>query len=66
MVPAAMFYNDTLEAAAEDVVLIKWSGLPNPSMPIAFYENESEESWIDEVSTIRDEKLLACLTYREL
>lgn len=50
MVPATMFYSDTLEAAAKDVSLIQWSGLPNPKIPIAFYGNDTEESWIDEVS----------------
>lgn len=48
MVPAALFYNDTLIASASDVNLIKWSGLPNPRIPILFQGCESEESWIDE------------------
>jgi helicase MOV-10 len=48
MVPAALFYNDTLIASATDVKLIEWSGLPNPRIPILFQGCESEESWIDE------------------
>lgn len=48
MVPAALFYNDTLIASAADVNLLQWSGLPNPRIPILFQGCDSEESWIDE------------------
>lgn len=48
MVPAALFYNDSLIASATDVDLLKWSGLPNPRIPILFQGCETEESWIDE------------------
>ena len=48
MVPAALFYNDTLIASATDVKLIQWSGLPNPRIPILFQGCETEEAWIDE------------------
>ena len=48
MVPAALFYNDTLIASATDVSLLNWSRLPNPRIPILFQGCESEESWIDE------------------
>jgi hypothetical protein len=49
MVPAALFYEDTLKPAATDVKLIQWSGLGNPNIPILFRGCESEEDWIEEV-----------------
>ncbi|KAK1921912.1 P-loop containing nucleoside triphosphate hydrolase protein [Papiliotrema laurentii] len=48
MVPAALFYEDSLVASAQDVRLVKWSQLPNPTIPILFAGCESEEDWIDE------------------
>ena len=48
MVPAALFYDDTLEPAAQDVSLVKWGGLPNPSIPILFRGCETDEDWIGE------------------
>jgi hypothetical protein len=50
MVPAALFYDDTLQPAAKDVGLIQWSGLPNPRIPILFRGCETHEDWIEEVS----------------
>ncbi|WWD04020.1 hypothetical protein V865_002083 [Kwoniella europaea PYCC6329] len=50
MIPAALFYDDTLIPAARDVELLKWQGFPNPNIPILFYGCEGEENWIDEVS----------------
>ena len=52
MVPAALFYEDSLIASAEDVHLVKWSKLPNPKIPILFQGCETEENWIDEVRTL--------------
>lgn len=49
MVPAALFYEDTLQPAARDVSLIQWSGLPNPRIPILFQGTDTEEHWVDEV-----------------
>jgi hypothetical protein len=49
MVPAALFYEDTLQPAAKDVQLIKWTGLPNPKIPIVFRGCETDEDWIEEV-----------------
>ena len=49
MVPAALFYEDTLEPAAEDVSLIHWSGLPNPNIPIVLCGCETPDDWIEEV-----------------
>ncbi len=51
MVPAALFYEDTLQPAAQDVSLIEWSGLPNSDIPILFRGCETEEDWIEEVGT---------------
>lgn len=48
MVPAALFYEDSLVASAQDVRLVKWSQLPNPTIPILFAGCESKEDWIDE------------------
>jgi hypothetical protein len=50
MVPAALFYEDSLEPAAKDVKLIEWSGLPNPKIPILFRGSRALEDWIEEVS----------------
>ena len=49
MIPAALFYDDTLQPAAENVSLIAWSALPNPAMPILFCGVETLEDWIEEV-----------------
>lgn len=48
MVPSKLFYNDQLIASAEDVKLIKWSGLPNPDIPVVFRGCQTEESWVHE------------------
>ncbi|WWC71188.1 uncharacterized protein I206_105141 [Kwoniella pini CBS 10737] len=48
MIPAAMFYDDTLIPVARDVELLRWRGLPNPKIPILFHGCEGEENWIDE------------------
>ena len=50
MVPAALFYEDSLIASAQNVHLVKWSRLPNPKIPILFQGVETEENWIEEVS----------------
>nr|XP_019000047.1 uncharacterized protein I203_07582 [Kwoniella mangroviensis CBS 8507]OCF63508.1 hypothetical protein I203_07582 [Kwoniella mangroviensis CBS 8507] len=50
MIPAALFYEDTLIPSARDVELLKWQGFPNPRIPILFHGCEGEENWIDEVS----------------
>nr|XP_019043149.1 hypothetical protein I302_07720 [Kwoniella bestiolae CBS 10118]OCF22079.1 hypothetical protein I302_07720 [Kwoniella bestiolae CBS 10118] len=51
MVPAAMFYNDTLVPAAKNVDLLKWKDLPNPKIPILFQGCEGAEDWIDELTS---------------
>jgi superfamily I DNA and/or RNA helicase len=48
MAPSALFYDDTLVPRAQDVRLIKWSGLVNPDVPIAIKGIETEEATIDE------------------
>jgi superfamily I DNA and/or RNA helicase len=48
MVPSKLFYDDKLFASAPDVKLIKWSGLPNPTIPVVFRGCETEESWVHE------------------
>lgn len=48
MVPSKLFYDDKLFASASDVKLIKWSGLPNPIIPVVFRGCETEESWVHE------------------
>ena len=48
MIPAALFYEDTLEPAAQDVSLIQWSGLPNTNIPILFRGCETDEDWVEE------------------
>lgn len=48
MISAALFYEDTLVPAAQDVSLLTWSGLPNPDIPILFRGCETEEDWIEE------------------
>ena len=48
MIPASLFYDDSLKASANDVQLVKWSGLPNPKIPILFAGTETEEDWIEE------------------
>jgi len=48
MAPSALFYADTLQPAAKDVSLIKWSGLVNPDIPVVFKGCETEDSTIDE------------------
>jgi hypothetical protein len=58
MVPAALFYEDTLQPAAQDVSLIAWSGLPNPKIPILFHGCETEEDWIDEVRCHKCKRVL--------
>jgi hypothetical protein len=66
MVPAALFYDDSLIASAQDVSLVTWSRLPNARIPILFQGCETEENWIEEVSTLRDWHLaLLWLTCRE-
>ena len=52
MVPAGLFYEDSLIASAKDVHLVKWSKLPNPKIPILFQGCETEENWIDEVRNL--------------
>ena len=58
MVPAALFYEDALLASAKDVKLIKWSGLPNPRIPILFQGCNTKEDTIDE-GTVRRESIRA-------
>ena len=48
MIPAALFYEDTLQPAAQDVSLLEWHGLPNPEIPILFQGVETGEEWIEE------------------
>ncbi|WWC89628.1 uncharacterized protein L201_004553 [Kwoniella dendrophila CBS 6074] len=48
MIPAAMFYEDTLIPSARDVKLLEWKDLPNAKLPILFQGCEGEENWIDE------------------
>ena len=48
MIPAVLFYEDTLQPAAMDVSLMKWHGLPNPKIPIAFIGCETDDDWIEE------------------
>lgn len=43
MVPASLFYNDTLIASASNVSMFPWTQLPNPRIPILFQGNDSEE-----------------------
>jgi hypothetical protein len=52
MVPSAMFYQDRLIPAAQDVKLMRWSQMPNPNIPILFRGSDSEEYCIDEVRSI--------------
>lgn len=48
MVPAALFYDDSLIPSASDLQLIQWSGLPNPKIPILFQGCDSEDDCIED------------------
>jgi superfamily I DNA and/or RNA helicase len=57
MPPSAIFYNDSLIAAARNGT-VSWSGLPCPTLPLVFFGLDSREECINEVNTFALRPLL--------
>lgn len=64
MPPSAMFYDDSLEPCAQNG-RISWSGLPNPSLPLAFFGTDSKDESADEVGQepLKYDHDIICLSY---
>lgn len=67
--PNTLFYNDRLKPC-NAVPLSKWSGLPNPKLPILVKHIDGEDDWVEEVSHMtrhyRDVCALSSIRNREL